>query len=190
MGSDQDARELIIVGRVRKAHGIRGDLVVEALTDEPDAVFAPGRRVFAGTASGDRAKDGRELHIATASPFKGGFIVHFTGIDDRTVAEIWRERFLLVPADELTPLGDNQVYIHELVGMRVELESGEPVGTVAQTYELPQGLTLDVTREAGSGKREEGKRESVMIPYDRIVTSVDRETRTIRIAPPPGLLDD
>jgi 16S rRNA processing protein RimM len=199
MALDQDARELIIVGRVRKAHGLRGDLVVEPLTDEPDAVFAPGRRVFAGTASGDRAKDGRELHIATATPFKGGFIVHFTGIDERTVAETWRERFLLVPPDELTPLGENQVYIHELVGMRVELESGEPVGTVAETYELPQGLTLDVKREGalpeegalgeGSGKGEAARRESVMIPYDRVVTHVDRKARVIRIAPPPGLLD-
>jgi len=187
MSSDRNARELIIVGRVRKAHGIRGDLVVEPLTDEPDAVFAPGRRVFAGTASGDRAKDGRELNIAIASPFKGGFIVHFTGIDDRTVAETWRERFLLLPADELTPLSENQVYIHELVGMRVELESGEPVGTVAETYELPQGLTLDVKRD-GAG-REPGA-NTVMIQYDRVVTHVDREARIIRIAPPPGLLDD
>jgi 16S rRNA processing protein RimM len=182
MASDPNAHELIIVGRVRKAHGIRGDLVVEPLTDEPDAVFAPGRRVFAGTASGDRAKDGRELHIVSASPFKGGFIVHFTGIDDRNVAETWRERFLLAPSDELTPLGEDQVYIHELAGMRVELESGEPVGTVAETYELPQGLTLEVTREVGT--------TTVMIPYDRVVTHVDREARVIRIAPPPGLLDD
>jgi 16S rRNA processing protein RimM len=182
MDSDPDAHELIIVGRVRKAHGIRGDLVVEPLTDEPDAVFAPGRRVIAGTASGDRAKDGRELYIASASPFKGGFIVHFTGIDDRNVAETWRARFLLVPANELTPLGEDQVYIHELVGMRVELESGEPVGAVAETYELPQGLTLEVAREAGAN--------TVMIPYDRVVTHVDREARVIRIAPPPGLLDD
>ena len=68
--------ELIIVGRVRKAHGIRGDLVVEPITDEPDAVFAPGRRVIAGTASGDPAKDRRELHVTAASPFKGGLIVH------------------------------------------------------------------------------------------------------------------
>jgi 16S rRNA processing protein RimM len=180
MGTDPKAPELIIVGRVRKAHGIRGDLVVEPLTDEPDAVFAPGRRVFAGTASGDRAKDGRELHITSASPFKGGFIVHVDGIDDRNDAETWRERYFLLPADELTPLGADQVYIHELEGMRVELESGEVVGTVAATYELPQGLTLDVTREKGS----------VMIPYDRVATHVDREARVIRINPPLGLLED
>ncbi|MGH7671150.1 MAG: hypothetical protein ACRENQ_16830, partial [Gemmatimonadaceae bacterium] len=47
------APEFLIVGRVRKAHGIRGELVVEPITDAPDAIFAPGRRVFAGTPSGD-----------------------------------------------------------------------------------------------------------------------------------------
>ena len=172
--------ELIIVGRVRKAHGIRGELVVEPITDEPDAVFASGRRVIAGTASGDPTKDRRELSILSSRPFKGGLIVHFNEIADRTGAELWRDRFLLVPTDELQPLGDDQVYVHELLGMAVVLESGEPVGTVAETYDLPQGLTLDVQREKGT----------VLIPYDRIVTNVDREARIIRIDPPLGLLDD
>jgi ribosomal 30S subunit maturation factor RimM len=64
--------------------------------------------------------------------------------------------------------------------MRVELASGDVVGTVLDTYELPQGLTLDVQRERGT----------IMIPYDRVVVSVDREARLIRIDPPTGLLDD
>jgi 16S rRNA processing protein RimM len=173
--------DLVIIGRVRKAHGIRGDLVVEPITHEPDAVFAPGRRVFAGTPTGDRAKDGLELHVASASPFKGGFIVHFQEIDDRTVADTWRDRFLLVPADELQPLGADEVYVHELPGMRVKLENDEPVGEVVATYDLPQGLTLEVRREQGS---------TVLIPYDRVVTSLDRELRLITIDPPVGLLDD
>jgi 16S rRNA processing protein RimM len=171
--------ELMIVGRVRKAHGIRGDLVVEPITDEPDAVFASGRRVIAGTATGDPAKDRRDLHVSSASPFKGGFIVHFDEIADRTAAEQWRDRFLLLPASELAPLADDQVYVHELPGMRVELESGELVGTVTDTYDLPQGLTLDVKRETGS----------VMIPYEHFVTNLDREARVLRIDPPEGLLD-
>jgi 16S rRNA processing protein RimM len=171
--------ELIIVGRVRKAHGIRGDLVVEPITDEPDAVFAPGRRVFAGTASGDPAKDGRELHVAQSSPFKGGFIVRFEEIADRNIAETWRDRFLLVPAAELAPPDDDQIYIHEIPGMRVELESGALVGTVIDTYELPQGLMLDVKREM----------DTILIPYDRVVTSLDRDARVLRIDPPEGLLD-
>ena len=86
---------------------------------------------------------------------------------------------MLLPADELRPPGEGEIYLHELEGMRVELESGETVGTVSATYELPQGLTLDVARASGS----------VLIPYARIVTSVDRDARVIRIAPPEGLLD-
>ena len=89
-------------------------------------------------------------------------------------------RFLLAHASELTALGDDEVYVHDLIGMRVELESGAVVGSVAETYELPQGLALDVAREKGT----------VIIPYDRVVTSVDREQRVIRIDPPAGLLDD
>jgi 16S rRNA processing protein RimM len=172
--------DLIIVGRVRKAHGVRGDVVVEPITDEPDEVFSAGRRVFAGTASGDPAKGRPELHVESANPFKGGYIVHFTEIADRTVAETWRDRYLLMPSDELTPLAEDEVYVHELPGMRVQLASGEVVGTVLATYELPQGLTLDVQRTAGT----------VMIPYDRVVTSVDRAERVIHIVPPAGLLDD
>ncbi len=79
----------------------------------------------------------------------------------------------------MSALADDEVYVHDLIGMRVELESGAPVGSVVETYELPQGLALDVARENGS----------VVIPYDRIVTSVDRERRVIRIDPPPGLID-
>ncbi len=174
--------EFVIVGRVRKAHGIRGDLVVEPITDAPDAIFASGRRVIAGNAAGDPTKDRREMHIESSTPFKGGFIVHFAELDDRTVAETWRDRFLLIPADELEPLGDDEVYVHELPGMRVELESGETIGSVIATYELPQGLTLDVSRGDDEAK-------SVLIPYDRIVVSVDRVLRVIKIDPPLGLLD-
>ena len=172
--------ELIIVGRVRKSHGVRGDLVVESITDDPDGVFASGRRLVAGTVTGDPAKDRRELTITSAQPFKGGFIVHFDGIADRAIADTWRDRYLLLPASELEPLGDDEVYVHDLLGMRVELVSGETVGTVEQLYELPQGLTLDVRRDKGT----------VLVPYDRIVTSVDRDARVIRIDPPAGLLDD
>lgn len=171
--------DLVIVGRVRKAHGIRGDLVVEPITDAPDEIFASGRRVFAGTVTGDPAKERRELHVERASAFKGGFIVHFEEIDDRSVAETWRDRYLLVPSSELEPLGENEIYLHELPGMEVVLVSGEAVGTVEELYELPQGLTLEVKRSDGS----------VLIPYDRVVVSVERETRRITIDPPEGLLD-
>jgi 16S rRNA processing protein RimM len=123
---------------------------------------------------------GGSVEVSGARPFKGGILVKFAGIDDRNEAELWRDRYLLLPADELTPLEEGDVYMHELEGMRVDLAGGETVGTVIALYELPQGLILDVSREG---------RASVMIPYDRVVTKVDRPSRVITIDPPEGLLD-
>lgn len=172
---------LVVVGRVRRAHGIRGELVVEALTDTPDAIFASGRRVFAGTRQGEAA-DGLELRVLRSTPFKGGLIVAFEGIADRTTAESWRDRTLLVPESEVEPPGDNEVFIHDLVGMHVVLAAcGSDVGEVTQVFELPQGLVLEVRRPAGT---------PVLLPFDgHTVTGVDAESRVITVDPVEGLLD-
>jgi 16S rRNA processing protein RimM len=176
--------EFIIVGRVRKAHGIRGEVVVEVTTDEPDAVFASGRRVFAGTATGDLAPNRLELHIGTTRPFNEGLLVGFTEVPDRNAAEAWRGRYLLLPANELPAPDENEVYLHDLVGMRVELSDGQLVGTVDEIYELPQGLAIDVRR---SPPRES---ETIMLLYDeRTVASVDKTERVIVVTPPEGLLE-
>lgn len=180
--SDVAAPELAIIGRVRKAHGIHGELVIEPLTDAPGAIFAPGRRVFAGTVTGDRSPDGRELVVEESRPFKGGgWIVAFDAIADRTEAERWRERYLLVPVNELQPIGEGEVYLHDLFGLAVvRAGSLEPVGEVTDVYELPQGVMLDVRRGTGT----------VLIPFrSEVVTSVDLAERRIVIDPPEGLLE-
>jgi len=176
------APDLTIVGRVRRAHGIHGELVIEPLTDAPDAVFAAGRRVFAGTVDGDPAPDNRELVVEESRPFKGGGrIVAFVGIVDRNEAERWRERYLLAPVAELEPLAEDEVYLHDLQGLRVVLDgSGELVGEVTDVYELPHGVMLDVRRANGS----------VLIPFrPEVVTRVDIGARRLVIAPPDGLLE-
>jgi len=174
----------IIVGRVRKAHGIRGEVVVEVITDAPDAVFAPGHRVFAGTATGDLAQSRTELHITTTRPFNDGLLVGFTEIPERNAAEMWRGRYLLLPGDELPPPDENEVYLHDLLGMRVELPTEEVVGTVEELYELPQGLALDVRRAVPRAT------ETVLVLYDdNTIASVDKEKRVIVITPPEGLLE-
>lgn len=185
---------LVIVGRVRRAHGIRGELVIEALTDAPDAIFASGRRVFAGTREGEPA-GGTELRVLRSTPFKGGLIVAFEGIADRTTAERWRDRTLLVPETEVEPPGENEVFIHDLVGMRVvrvaragragggegDRGVGDEVGEVTEVFELPQGLVMEVRRPAGA---------PVLLPFnEHTVTDVDAEARVITIDPVEGLLD-
>ena len=175
-----DAPEFMIVGRVRNAHGIRGELVVEPITDDPDGVFAAGRRLFAGTHAGDVSPDRAELHVEHVSPFKEGLIVRFRGIADRTAAEQWRGRYLLLPADETSALGEDEVYVHELPGMTVQLASGEPFGDVLDVYELPQGLALDIRRP--------GERSTVMLLYDQSVLAIDRAARVVTVEVPDGLL--
>jgi 16S rRNA processing protein RimM len=181
-----DAAVHVIVGRVRKAHGIRGELVVEPITDAPDAIFASGRRLLVGDETGHADPKLGAAQIVRASPFKEGFIVAVEGIVDRTGAERWRDRYFLLPESELPAPGEDEIYLHDLPGMRIELADGAAVGVVRAVYELPQGLVLDVERDARTG----AKPSTVMIPYDeRTVLGVDRAERRLVVQLPDGLLD-
>ena len=181
--SDRGAPALIIVGRVRKAHGIRGELLVEPITDAPDTVFVSGRRLYAGTATGDPSPDGQQVHITAVRQHMESVRLTLTEVPDRSAAELWRGRFLLVPQDELPAPADDEVYIHDLLGMQVVHVDGRPLGTVADTYELPQGLMLDV-RPVNGGS-------TYFIPWsEEILVAVDETARVITVDPPEGLLPD
>ena len=180
--------EYAIVGLIRKAQGIRGEVVVEPLTDKPDVVFASGSRVFAGTTDGELAvaRDVRgaeevpTLTITRSQPFKKGLIVQFEELQDRDSAELWRGRYLLAPFSELPPLQDDEVYLHDLTDMKVVSADGVAIGTVSTFYELPQGIMLDVNTSRGS----------VLIPYRaEIIVRTNLETRTIVMDDKLGLLD-
>ncbi len=170
--------DLVVVGRIRKPHGIRGELVVELLCDEPEAIFAAGRRLFLSPLRPGAAPD--TVEVGSARPFKEGLIVSLRGVADRNAVEAWREREFLVPEDELSPPGADELWVHEMPGLRVQLGDGALVGEVVECYELPQGYLLDVATERGI----------VSIPFvDAIVTDIDREARTLTIDPPAGLLE-
>jgi 16S rRNA processing protein RimM len=173
--------EWVIVGRLRKSHGLRGEIIVEPITDAPAEVFSAGRVLFAGDATGDPLPDPPELTVRETRPHMNGLLaVRFEEMRDRDEASRWTNRYLLMPAAELEPPAEGEVYLHELEGMRVVLESGEHVGTVTSVFHLPQGLALDVKRESGT----------VLIPFNAVfIHEIKRAERTVVIAPPPGLLD-
>lgn len=166
-----------VVGRIRRAHGIKGEVVVALQTDAPDAIFAPGARVFVGTPDGDPAPDPktgvvRELIVRGARDFQDGLLVTFEGFADRTEAEKWRGRTLLVPMDELDEPADGELWAHELPGMRVVSPAGAPIGEVSGYYELPQGLVLEIA--TARGPRD--------VPFnDAFVVAFDRDTRVITL---------
>ncbi|MEA2764269.1 MAG: rRNA processing protein RimM [Gemmatimonadaceae bacterium] len=181
--------EYAIVGLIRKAQGIRGEVVVEPLTDKPDVVFASGSRVFAGTTDGElaTARDVRgeeetpTLTITRAQPFKKGLIIQFEELQDRDSAELWRGRYLLAPFSELPPLQGDEVYLHDLTGMKVVTPAGAPIGEVISFYELPQGVMLEVKTSRGA----------VLVPYRaEIIVRTDLEARAIVMDDKLGLLDD
>jgi len=165
------ADALAIVGLIRNAQGIRGEVVIEPLTDAPDAVFASGRRVFV---------DDDPMNVESARPFKGGVMVKFNEVGDRNAAELLRGKYVFSPFDELAPPRDDEVYLHDLIGMKVKLDTGEAVGEVESYYELPQGLTLEV--KTGKGK--------VLVPYrPQVVDHVDRDARELVVKSEVGIFD-
>ncbi|MEO8580153.1 MAG: ribosome maturation factor RimM, partial [Gemmatimonadales bacterium] len=181
--------EYAIVGLIRKAQGIRGEVVIEPLTDKPDVIFASGSRVFAGTRDGNlavvRDVKGEEeiptLTISGSKPFKKGLIVQFEELRDRNSAELWRGRYLLAPFSEIPPLEDGQVYLHDLIGMKAVSTDGRDLGTVTTFYELPQGIMLDLDTPRGS----------VLVPYrPEVVVQTDIGARTLLINDTLGVLDD
>ena len=172
----------VIVGRVRRAHGIRGEIVVEPLTDEPDAVFASGRRVFVGNMNGDAGDDPDVAHVRASRPFGESILVFMEELADRTQAELWNGRYLFLRADEISQPAEGEVFVHELPGMRVvSAITREEYGEVIATYELPQGLMLEVMRKSGS---------PAMLPFRaEMIVDVDRAARVIAVNVPEGLFD-
>jgi 16S rRNA processing protein RimM len=169
--------DLVIVGRIRRSHGVTGVVVVEPMTVGAEEVFSVGRSVIAGTVKGEAAEPERALHIEMAEPFQGGFRVQFREIAGRDEADRWRNRYVLAPRDQLPEPGDDEIYLHDLVGLLVEGSDGQPIGRVEAYYELPHDVMVEVARE----------KDSVMVPY-RFVTEVDLEGKRLVVAPPEGLL--
>jgi 16S rRNA processing protein RimM len=166
---------------VRRPHGVRGELIVEPLTNSPEVVLAPGRQLVPGDRRGEATPEGESrLRIERTSPFKDGLIVRFAGIDTLEAAERWRDHYLVLPAAELPPRGRDEVYLHELVGLRVETALGQVLGVVDSFYELPQGLMLEVR---------DGPR-TFLVPYrEEFVRRVELERELLVVDLPPGFID-
>lgn len=162
----------VIVGRIGRAHGIRGEVVVGVRTDEPEARFAAGSVL--DTDSGPLTVDSSRWH-------SGQLLVRFSGCGDRNAAEELRGRWLSVDTQTLPPPADpDEFRDHDLVGLAVETTAGQSVGVVTDVLHLGQDV-LQIQRNEGG---------QLLVPFVKpIVPDVDLGARRIRIDPPPGLLD-
>lgn len=170
-----------VVGQINKPHGTKGELFVWPLTDHPEGIYAPGV-VFRSSGPSGNAPDPDlpPLRIETIRSFRAGFLVCFGGVDTRNEAESLRNRYLYVPADDIAPLAEGEVFYHQLLGMTVVTVDGRTLGPVSEVFELSPSDILEVH---GGGKQ-------YMIPFTKeIIVEVDIDGDRLVIDPPDGLLD-
>lgn len=166
----------LVVGRLRKPHGLKGECAVFPITDEPEAVFAPGQSVWVMDLEG--AMIAGPLTIERSRPFHRQWLVAFRGHDSRSAVEAWTDVLLAASAADLRAPEDGEVYLHELEGFAVRGADGAALGVVTAVYELPAGITLEV----------QGPKREYMLPFRKeFVTEVDRAGRRLVVSLPEGL---
>jgi 16S rRNA processing protein RimM len=180
MAAARPARTQLRVGRLVKAHGLKGALKLELYTDDPDGRFVPGAEFT--------------LQVPEASPWHGNTVtvrefrwmnshpvVFLEGIEDRTAAESIVRAILWVDQDDAAATSEDDAwYDHQLVGLDV-VRDGRSVGRVARVEHFPAQDLLIVT---------DGERE-VLVPFVRaIVPEVDPAAGRVVVTPPPGLFED
>ncbi|MFF4879145.1 ribosome maturation factor RimM [Micromonospora sp. NPDC000668] len=201
----------LVIGRIGKPHGVRGEVTVEVRTDEPEARFAPGTvlrtepgatpptaserstgvlRTESGAVPPPEPADGpgvlfrvpAELTIEAARWHQGRMLVAFDGVLDRDGAEALRGTLLVVDSADVEPPEDpEEFHDHQLVGLAVVTPTGERLGEVARIDHAPSSDLLVLRRPEG---------RTALIPFVRaIVPEVDLAGGRVIVDPPAGLLD-
>jgi 16S rRNA processing protein RimM len=175
----------VVVGRIGRAHGIRGSVSVDVRTDDPDLRFAVGARLHTvPEAVGPLEIEGVRWH-------SGRLLVDFAGFTDRTAAETLRGVVLEVDVDPDERTSDPEEFFdHQLVGLPVRLPDGTAVGTVREVVHLPGQELLAITRAGGSSEAPQAPGAGeVLVPFVvEMVPEIDVASGIV-IDPPPGLLD-
>ena len=167
----------LVVARIGRAHGIKGEVTVEVRTDEPELRLGPGAVLHTDPASAG------PLTIESGRVHSGRLLLRFEGVKDRNAAEALRNTLLIadVDPDEL-PEEEDEYYDHQLVDLDVVLADGTEIGVISEISHLPSQDLFIVERPDGS---------ELMIPFvSEIVTEIDLENQRAVITPPPGLIDD
>ena len=166
------------VGRLTKAHGLKGAIKLELFTDEPERRFTPGAS-FSLQVPSSSPWHGKTLRVTELRWYNGHPVGFFEGVTDRTTAETLVKAILWVDQDDAEELDDDTWYDHQLIGLDV-LREGERVGTVLRVDHLPAQDLIVVDTPAGE----------VFVPFVKaIVPAVDIAAGTITVTPPTGLFE-
>jgi 16S rRNA processing protein RimM len=168
--------EMAVVGRIARAHGIRGQVIVNLETDFPDQRFRPGAELFINRAGRIEA-----ITIATVRFQRDRPVIGLRGVDDIDGAQALAGSELRVPRERLAPLPAGTFYHHDLLDCRVETQAGAVIGRVTGVEGTMGGSRLVVTTDRGT--------EALVPLAVEICTLVDPAGKRIVIDPPAGLLE-
>lgn len=184
-----DPDDLFLIGQVTQPHGVHGEMKVRPETDDP-ARFVEIERMYFGADPRAAARKAFAVDTVRYQTMKNGTVaalVAVEGIDSREEAGDLRGTKVFAHADDLPPLAEGQVFVHDLIGMTVVLVdeddelTGETLGTVRDVFENGASFLFSVIRE--------GQPDLLVPDVPPIVRAVDAEAREIRVFPPDGLLD-
>ena len=167
--------EMAVVGRIARAHGRRGQVVVNLETDFPEQRFRPGAKLFV-----ERGGVARALTLTGVRFQRNRPVLTIDGVETMDDAEALAGRELRVPVDKLTALPPDTFYRHDLVGCRVETRDGKTIGVVKDVEGTLTGSRLVVVL---------GKDEILIPLASDICRTIDVGAKRILIEPPEGLLD-
>jgi len=165
------SRDLVLVATITGAHGIRGEVKLRSFTAEPAAVASYSPLETAA---------GKTVEITKLRAQKDGFIAILKGVTDRNAAEALRGTELFVPRARLPEPEEDEVYVHDLIGLPVHLVDGSRLGEIVEVADYGAGDLIDV--------KVEGRKDTVLIPFaDDYVVEADGEKVVVDL--PEGYLD-
>jgi 16S rRNA processing protein RimM len=173
------------VGRLVKAHGLKGAIKLELYTDDPEGRFAPGA-TFTLQVPVNSPWHGKTLTVREFRWMNSHPVAFFDGVDDRSAAEELIRAILWIDQDtQSAPAEDDAWFDHQLVGLEV-VRDGSTVGRVIRVDHMPAQDLLIVRTDAGGGESAE-----VLVPFVKaIVPEVDIAGGRVVVTPPAGLFEE
>ena len=157
--------EFICIGKIHRAHGIKGDVILDPMTDFPERIRR-GRIVYVGDAH-------MALTVSRVRPKPPYLLVGFNEIEDETAASEFRNQYLYVRTADLPPLPEGEFYFHELIGLDAVNPDGQRVGVLSEILETGANDVYVITKPDGT--------EELVPDIPQFILKIDISAHTITI---------
>lgn len=164
--------DFLVVGKLRRPHGVRGEILMDVYTDFPERIH-PGVVLYAG-------EQHQMLHVRSTRWHKSAMLIAFEEFSNREQVGELRNQIVHVPTGDRPPLPEGEYYHHQLIGLSVVTESGNPLGVIKEILETGAN-DIFIVKTPGSG--------DVLLPViDEVILDIDLDRGQIRVHLLPGLL--